>query len=305
MTHYILRRLLHTVLVALAALLVIFVLVRLSGDPAQLMAGIDASPQDVAELRHRMGLDRPIYVQLSTFVWGALQGDLGDSLRYRGPALTIVLERLPATLELTAAAMILTIALAIPAGLIAATYRNKFVDQAVMVLALLGQTIPVFWLGIILILLFSVRIQWFPTGGRGGLEHLVLPAITLAAFNTARVARLVRSEMLEIMSEDFIRVARSKGLMERAVVLRHALKNAAIPVVTIIGLQVGYLLGGAVITETVFAWPGVGRLLVQSIQFRDFPVIQVAVLLLALTVAVINLLVDLSYAWLDPRIRYR
>jgi len=305
LTHYILRRLLHTVLVALAALLVIFVLVRLSGDPAQLMAGIDASPQDVAELRHRMGLDRPIYVQLSTFVWGALQGDLGDSLRYRGPALTIVLERLPATLELTAAAMILTIALAIPAGLIAATYRNKFVDQAVMVLALLGQTIPVFWLGIILILLFSVRIQWFPTGGRGGLEHLVLPAITLAAFNTARVARLVRSEMLEIMSEDFIRVARSKGLMERAVVLRHALKNAAIPVVTIIGLQVGYLLGGAVITETVFAWPGVGRLLVQSIQFRDFPVIQVAVLLLALTVAVINLLVDLSYAWLDPRIRYR
>lgn len=304
MTHYILRRLLHTVLVAVAALLVIFVLVRLSGDPAQLMAGIDATPQDVAELRHRMGLDRPIYVQLSTFVWRAFQGDLGDSLRYKGPALTIVLERLPATLELTAAAMVLTVALAVPAGLIAATYRSKFVDQAVMVLALLGQTIPVFWLGIILILLFSVRIHWFPTGGRGGLENLVLPAITLAAFNTARVARLVRSEMIEIMSEDFIRVARSKGLMERVVVLRHALKNAAIPVVTIIGLQVGHLLGGAVITETVFAWPGVGRLLVQSIQFRDFPVIQVAVLLLALTVAVINLLVDLSYAWLDPRIRY-
>lgn len=305
MTTYILRRLLHTALVALAALVVIFVLVRLSGDPAQLMAGIDATPEDVAELRHRMGLDRPIYVQLTTFVWHALQGDLGDSLRYSGPALSIVLERLPATIQLTAAAMVLTVALAVPIGLIAATHRGKLVDQIVMVLALLGQTIPVFWLGIILVLLFSVRIHWFPTGGRGGLDNLVLPAITLAAFNIARVARLVRSEMLEIMSEDFIRVARSKGLVERAVVLRHALKNAAIPVVTIVGLQVGHLLGGAVITETVFAWPGVGRLLVQSIQFRDFPVIQVAVLLLALTVAVINLLVDLSYAWLDPRIRYR
>lgn len=304
MIKYIMRRVLYTVFVAFAALIVIFVLIRLSGDPAQMLAGIDASPEEVADLRQRMGLDEPIYIQLVEFIARALQGDFGTSLRYSSSAVSVVLERLPATLELTLTALALTIVIAVPVGVISATQRGSMLDRTVMLMALLGQTVPVFWLGLILILIFSVQIGWLPTGGRGGAENLILPAVTLAAFNTSRVARLVRSEMLEVMSEEFIRVARSKGLGERAVLLGHALKNAAIPIVTILGLEVGQLLGGAVITEAVFAWPGVGRLLVQSIQFRDFAVIQVAVFMLALTVAAINLLVDLSYAWLDPRIRY-
>lgn len=301
---YIIRRLIHTVFVAIAALVVIFFLVRLSGDPAQLIAGVDADPQQVEELRQRLGFDDPMLVQLGRFLVRAIHGDLGSSLRYSSPATSIVLERLPATLQLTATAMVLTIVVAVPVGIICATKRGTWIDKVVTVTALLGQTVPAFWLGLILIMFFSVRLGWFPTSGRGGIEHLILPAITLAAFNMARVARLVRSEMLDVVSEEFVRVARSKGLSESAILIRHTLKNAASPVITILGLQVGHLLGGAVITETVFAWPGVGRLLVQSIQFRDFAVIQVAVLLLAATVAVINLLVDLSYAALDPRIRY-
>ena len=301
---YVIRRLIHTIIVVFAALVVIFVLVRLSGDPAAMMAGVDASPEDVAKLHHQMGLDRPLYVQFGLFLEQAAHGDFGDSLRYGSSALPVVVERLPATIQLTVAAMVLTIVVGVPIGIISAVRRGTMLDRVTMIFAVLGQTIPVFWLGILLILLFAVRIHWFPTGGRGGVSHLILPAIALATFNVARVARLVRSEMLDVVDQEFIRVARSKGLTEQVIVLRHALRNAAIPVITILGLQIGHLLSGAVITETVFAWPGMGRLLVQAIQFRDFPVIQVAVLFLAFTVAVINLLVDLSYAWLDPRIKY-
>lgn len=301
---YVIRRLIHTIFVVFAALVVIFVLVRLSGDPAAMMAGVDASPEDVARLHHEMGLDRPLYVQFGLFLEQAVRGDFGNSLRYGSSALPVVVERLPATIQLTVAAMVLTIVVGVPIGIISAVRRGTMLDRVTMIFAVLGQTIPVFWLGILLILLFAVRIHWFPTGGRGGFSHLILPAIALATFNVARVARLVRSEMLDVVDQEFIRVARSKGLTEQVIVLRHALRNAAIPVITILGLQIGHLLSGAVITETVFAWPGMGRLLVQAIQFRDFPVIQVAVLFLALTVAVINLLVDLSYAWLDPRIKY-
>jgi len=301
---YVIRRLIHTIFVVFAALVVIFVLVRLSGDPAAMMAGVDASPEDVARLHHEMGLDRPLYVQFGLFLEQAVRGDFGNSLRYGSSALPVVVERLPATIQLTVAAMVLTIVVGVPIGIISAVRRGTMLDRVTMIFAVLGQTIPVFWLGILLILLFAVRIHWFPTGGRGGVSHLILPAIALATFNVARVARLVRSEMLDVVDQEFIRVARSKGLTEQVIVLRHALRNAAIPVITILGLQIGHLLSGAVITETVFAWPGMGRLLVQAIQFRDFPVIQVAVLFLALTVAVINLLVDLSYAWLDPRIKY-
>jgi peptide/nickel transport system permease protein len=305
MTLFIVRRLLHTVLVAFAALVVIFVLVRLSGDPAQMMAGVDASPEEVAELRERLGLNEPVPIQLRNFIGNALRGDFGQSLRYSSSAVAVVMERLPATVELTLTALLITIVVAVPVGVISATRRGSLMDRLVMITTLMGQTVPVFWLGLILILIFAVRLAWFPTGGRAGVVSLILPAITLAAFNVARVARLVRSEMLDVMSEDFIRVARSKGLGEQAILIGHALKNAAIPIVTIVGLQVGHLLGGAVVTETVFSWPGVGRLLVQSIQFRDFTVLQVAVFMLAITVALINLLVDLSYAWLDPRVRYQ
>jgi peptide/nickel transport system permease protein len=221
-----------------------------------------------------------------------------------GSALGVVLSRLPATIELTAAGMLLSVALAVPAGLLSATRRNTWVDHVVSVGALWGQTIPVFWLGIVMIVVFSVQLNWLPTGGQGGLDHLIMPAFTVAAFNMARIARLVRSEMLEVLSQDYIQVARSKGLLEQTVIVRHALRSAAIPVVTIIGLQVGQLLGGAIVTETVFAWPGVGRLMVQAIFFRDFPVVQVAALVVAVFVALITLGVDLSYGWLDPRIRY-
>lgn len=301
---YVIRRLLYVVFVGFAALTIVFVLVRLSGDPALLIAGPDATPEQIQSIRENLGLDKPIYAQYGQYIWNSLNGDFGKSLRYGSSALTIVLERVPATLELTGVGLALTIVLAVPAGILAATYRNTWVDHVISVTSLWGQTVPVFWLGIVLILFFSVKLGWFPTSGRGGIGHLILPAITIAAFQMARITQLVRSEMLEVLAQEHIRVARSKGLTEQTVVMRHALRNAAIPVVTIIGLQVGQLMGGAVITETVFSWPGVGRLMVQSIMFRDFTVTEVAVLALAMVVAFINLLVDLSYAWLDPRIRY-
>lgn len=304
MATYIIRRLLHTLLVVFAAVIVVFVLVRLSGDPAEMMAGPTATPAEIEQLRHDLGFDRPIYVQLISYLGDALRGDLGDSLRYKEPALKVVAARLPATLELTMIAMAISILIAVPAGVISATRRDGIIDRVVMLLAVIGQTVPVFWLGIVMIVIFAVQLKWLPTSGRGSWEQLLMPATALALYNMARIARLVRSEMLDVISQEYVRVARSKGLTEKVIVLRHALKNAAIPVITIIGLQFGHLLGGAVVTETVFAWPGLGRLMVQSIGFRDFPTIQVAVLILAIAVALINLLIDLSYAWFDPRIRY-
>lgn len=301
---YIVRRILYVGFVGLAALAIVFVLVRLSGDPAVLMAGPDATPEQIQTIRVHLGLTQPIYLQFGRYLWNSSHGDFGDSLRYGEPALPVVLERVPATLELTAVGLALTVVLAVPAGVIAASSRDTWVDHVASITSLWGQTVPVFWLGIVLILFFSVKLGWLPTGGRGGLSHLILPAITLAAFQMARITQLVRSEMIEVMAQEYVRVARSKGLAERTVLLSHALRNAAIPVVTIVGLQVGQLMGGAVIVETVFAWPGVGRLMVASILYRDFTVTEVAVLLLAMVVAVVNLLVDLSYAWLDPRIRY-
>lgn len=304
MATYIVRRVLQTIFVALAALIVIFVLVRLSGDPAALMAGPSSTEEDIEQIRHQLGFDHPIYVQFGDFLRQAARGDLGNSLRYNEPAVPVVVQRIPATLELTVVAMVLSVVIAVPAGVISATRRNSLLDRVVMIFAVLGQTIPVFWLGIVLIVIFAVQLHWLPTGGRGSFSQLLMPAFTLALFNMARIARLVRSEMLEVIGQEYIQVARSKGLGERLIIIRHALRNAAIPVVTIIGLQVGQLLGGAVVTETVFAWPGIGRLMVESIYYRDYPIIQTVVLMLAITVALINLLVDLSYAWLDPRVRY-
>jgi peptide/nickel transport system permease protein len=304
MQRYIIRRLIWTFFVVLGAVVVMFCLLRLTGDPARMMVDIDATAADVEAVRRSMGFDKPIYVQLLIFLSKAFRGDFGTSFRYGSPAFPLVVERLPATIELALAAMGLSLLVALPAGIISATKRDSLQDRIVMVAALLGQTTPVFWLGIMLIMIFAANLRWFPTGGRGTPAHLVLPALTLAAFSTARIARLVRSAMLEVMAEDYIQVARSKGLAERAVIWRHGLRNAAIPVVTIVGLQFGYLLAGAVITETVFAWPGLGRLMVQSIQNRDFPVIQAAVFLIALVFAVLNLGVDILYTYLDPRIRY-
>ena len=244
-------------------------------------------------------------MQYARFLKGALRGDFGESLRHGEPAMHLVLERLPATFELAGAGLLLALCLAIPAGIISAVKRNTPIDYISTVVALMGQAMPTFWLGIMLILVFSVRLSWLPSSGRGDLQHLILPAVTLGLFTTARITRLTRSGMLEVLGQDYIRTARAKGVSEQPVVWKHALKNASIPIVTIVGIELGTLLGGSVITETIFAWPGVGRLSVQAIFNRDYPVVQAAVFILASTFVFLNFLVDVAYTWLDPRIRFR
>ena len=304
MRRFVLRRLAQAVLVVTGVSLVVFLVIRLTGDPAYLMLSPDASEADRVRLVRELGLDRPLYVQYAVFAKRAVQGDLGRSLRYRQPALPLVLERLPATIELAVAALLLSLAVAVPAGVIAGARRDTAYDNLTMLAALFGQSMPVFWLGIMLILLFSVRLELFPTSGRGSFAQLVLPAVTLGLYSTARVTRLVRAGMLDVIGQEYIRTAWAKGLPERRVIGKHALRNTLIPVVTIVGLELGGLLSGAVITETIFAWPGVGRLAVTAIFQRDYPLVQAAVLVTALVFVLSNLLVDVVYGWLDPRIRY-
>jgi len=301
---YIVRRLAQALLVVFGVSLVVFFVIRLSGDPTFLLLSADATEADRARFAHEQGFDRPIHVQYAAFVGRALRGDLGRSLRYRQPVLPLVLERLPATLELALAALVVSLAVAIPAGVVSAVRRNTAYDNLTMLGALFGQSMPVFWLGIMMILIFSVRFELLPTSGRGGLAHLVLPALTLGLYSTARVTRLVRAGMLDVIGQDYIRTAWAKGLPDRRVIFKHALRNTLIPVVTIVGLEMGTLLGGAVITETIFAWPGLGRLAVTAIFQRDYPLVQAVVLVTAMVFAITNLLVDLLYGWLDPRIRY-
>ena len=304
MQRYVARRLAQAILVVLGVSLVVFVVIRLSGNPAYLMLSPNATEAERAKLVRDLGLDRPVLVQYATFLRQAVAGDFGRSLRYNQPALPLVLERLPATLQLTAAALIVSLLIAIPAGIAAALCRKTVFDSLTMLAALFGQSMPVFWLGIMLILLFSVRFHVFPTSGSGGVEHLVLPALTLGLYSTARVTRLMRAGMLDVIGQDYVRTAWAKGLPGRTVVLKHALRNTLIPVVTIVGLELGTLLGGAVITETIFAWPGIGRLAVTAIFQRDYPLVQAVVLVTALVFVACNLVVDLAYAWLDPRIRF-
>jgi peptide/nickel transport system permease protein len=300
---YLASRLVQTMLVVFLALTAVFFMVRLAGDPVLLFLPMDIQAKDVNEFRERLGFNDPLPVQYGRFVAGALRGDFGESLRYRRDALGLVLERLPATLGLAAAALALTFCLAVPIGVISAVRRGTLLDYLGMMLAVLGQAIPGFWLGLMLIYLFSVRLGWLPTGGTGGLAHLVMPCIVLTAFYAARMARLTRSSVLDILNEEFVLTARAKGLAELIVIGKHALKNAAIPIVTLAGLETGQLLGGAVITETIFAWPGVGRLTVQALLNRDFPVVLAAVFVISVIYTLINLLVDLLYGWLDPRVR--
>jgi peptide/nickel transport system permease protein len=302
---YLLRRLWQSLLVLFGVSVVVFLILHLTGDPAALLLPPDATAEDIARFRTAMGFDDPVAVQYIRFLKGAVRGDFGESLRHGEPAMPLVVERLPATFQLAGAGLLIALALAIPAGIISAMKRNTAVDYIATVSALLGQAMPTFWLGIMLILVFSVRLNWLPSSGRGGLEHLILPAITLGLFTTARITRLTRSGMLEVLAQDYIRTARAKGVGESPVVWKHALKNASIPIVTIVGIELGTLLGGSVITETIFAWPGVGRLSVQAIFNRDYPVVQSAVFLLASTFVIVNFLVDIVYTYLDPRIRYR
>jgi peptide/nickel transport system permease protein len=300
---YLVSRLAQTALVVALALTAVFFMVRLSGDPVLLFLPMDIQAKDVSEFRQRLGFNDPLLVQYGRFVTGALRGDFGESLRYKQDALALVLERLPATLGLAAAALALTFSLAVPIGVISAVQRGSALDLLGMTLAVLGQAIPGFWLGLMLIYVFSVRLGWLPTGGTGGLAHLVMPCIVLAAFYAARITRLTRSSVLDTLNEEFVLTARAKGLAELVVIGKHALKNAAIPIVTLAGLETGQLLGGAVIAETIFAWPGVGRLTVQALLNRDFPVVLAAVFVISVTYTLINLLVDLLYGWLDPRTR--
>jgi ABC-type dipeptide/oligopeptide/nickel transport system permease component len=284
---------------------VVFIVMRLSGDPVPLLLPPDAPRSEIFRVRAELGLDRSMAVQYAVFLGNVLRGDFGRSIHFRIPAIHVVWERLPATLELGLTAFLIAIVVAVPVGLLSAVRRNTLLDHAAMGVALVGQSAPTFFIGILFILLLSLKAGWFPTSGRGDWRNLVLPALTLALFAMASVARLTRSAILEVLGADYIRTARAKGLSEILVVAKHTFKNAAIPVVTITGLQFGTLLGGAVVTETVFAWPGIGRLAIQSIYNRDYPVVQCAVFLSAVMFIVINLAVDLVYGVLDPRVRSR
>ena len=302
MSRYLLRRLSHTVLVIVGISVISFFFLHLSGDPVGLILPQDATLEQIAALRQQMRLDEPIYMQYLHFVTSALQGDLGRSIYTREPVLRLILERMPATLELAVAALLLSLVIAVPIGVLAAVKRGSWLDTISMSVALFGLSMPHFWLGIMFIMLFSVQLGWLPTSGRGTWAQLVMPALALGISLIALFARLTRSAMLDVLSQDYVRTARAKGLGEALVVGKHALRNALIPLVTVIGMEFGFLLGGAVIIETVFAWPGVGRLIVQSILDRDYPVVQAAVMLLAIVFVVVNLCVDLLYAWLDPNI---
>jgi peptide/nickel transport system permease protein len=291
------------VIVIFGVSLISFGVTFATGDPTYLLIGPTATQEQIQQIRHDYGFDRPWPIQYLDYMSKALHGDFGTSLRSHDPAFHLIMDRMPDTLELTGAALLLSLIVAIPVGVVSALRRNTAYDTVSMLGALLGQSMPVFWLGLMLILIFGVELRWFPISGAGDLQHLVLPAITLGAFSTARNARLIRSSVLEVLSNDYVRTARAKGLANATVILRHVLKNAMLPVTTVIGLDLGALLGGAVITETIFAWPGVGRLVVQAIETKDYPVIQTAVILLAILFVLLNLLVDLTYTYLDPRIR--
>lgn len=305
MTRFLLRRLLLTVPVLVGVATLVFSLIHLvPGDPVQAMLGESASQQDVDQMRARLGLDRPLPEQYAAYVRGIVRGDLGNSMRTNQPVTQTILERLPATLELALASMGVAILIAIPLGIVAAVRAGTRVDHAATTLALVGISMPTFWLGPLLAIVFSVMLGWLPVSGRGTPAHLVLPAITLGAPLAAMLARMTRASVLEELRELYVLAARARGVSNARAVLAHAFRNSLIPIVTVIGLQFGSVLTGAVITETIFAWPGVGRLLVQSISARDYPAVQGCILLIALTYVTMNLLVDLLYGLLDPRIRY-
>jgi ABC-type dipeptide/oligopeptide/nickel transport system permease component len=305
MARYLARRLLFTIPVLLGVATLVFSLIHLvPGDPVQSMLGEGVSPQDVAEMRTRLGLDKPLLVQYGAFLKGLASGDLGTSLRTNQPVARAIAERMPATIELALAAMLVAVTVAIPLGILAAVRARTPTDVAATTLALVGISVPNFWLGPLLAIVFSVVLGWLPVSGRGGLAHLVLPAITLGAPLAAVLARMTRASVIEELHELYVLAARARGASRFRAIVRHAFRNSLIPIVTVIGLQFGAVLTGAVITETIFAWPGVGRLLIQSISFRDYPLVQGCILLIAGTYVSMNLLTDLVYGFLDPRIRY-
>ncbi|HYZ32153.1 MAG TPA: ABC transporter permease [Crenalkalicoccus sp.] len=304
MTGFLLRRVAHGLVSILGASLVIFVISRLSGDPVALLLPPDAPPPVIAAAREQLGLDLPLWRQYLIFLGHALQGDFGQSYRWQMPALDLVLERLPATIELACAGLLFSVALAIPLGVLSAVHRDGWIDRAGRVLAMLGQAMPNFWVGLMLILVFSIGLGWLPAFGRGGLDHLVMPAVALGWYPVAAQTRILRSAMLDVLESDHIRLSRALGTPERLIVWKYAFRNAAVPLLTMLGVYFAAMLGGAFIVEVIFAWPGIGRTVVEAVFSRDFPVVQAGVLLSSVLFVLSTLLVDLSYGIVDPRIRH-
>ena len=304
MQRFIARRIVQSLGVLVVLALVVFALARVTGNPADLLLPEDATRDDREHLLKALGLDRPVHEQLVMFLGGALHGDLGTSIRYRRPAVEVFLERLPNTLTLVPLALISAVVIAIPLGLLAAVYRGTIIDRLSGAIAVLGIATPSFWLGIILIYVFSIQLGWLPSARMGGPAHYILPTITLAAFLVAGMMRLVRSSVLEILDTEYVKLARIKGLSQTVVIWKHCLRNALIPVVTLFGVFFALLVTGAIVTETVFAWPGVGRLTYEAVIFRDYPLLQAVILMKAIIVLGVNLGVDILYAYLDPRVRY-
>ena len=304
MARYLAGRLLQALVSLFVVSIIVFALVRVSGDPIQIMAPAEATEQDIAALRAHLGLDRPWAVQYGWFLTGVLRGDFGQSIRFRRPALDLVLERYGATLELGGLAVLIVIAVALPVGVYAAVWRGSRLDYIARTFAALGQAVPPFWLGLLLVLVFGVLLRLFPTSGRGTPLHVVLPGITLGWFAVAGLMRLTRSAMLDVLGTEYVKLARIKGLPERRVIWKHAFKNAALPVVTFAALVFVALLNGSIITETVFGWPGLGLLVIEAVESRDYPIVQAVVLCLSAMYIGVNLLVDVLYAYLNPKIRY-
>ena len=305
MRRYFFKRVLQAIATILFIMVIIFFLSRALGDPSILFLSEDAGEEQLVALREKFGIDKPIWVQFFRYFASAAQGDFGDSFKWEEPALELVLSRVPATLELALAAIVLSSVLGISIGVITALKRDTLIDRLGQSLALLGQAVPNFWLGLMLILFFGVFLRILPISGRDGVMNIVMPALTLSAFSTASVTRLTRSSLLDVMGSEYVKMVRSKGIPEHVVILKHGLRNALIPILTMIALQFSYLLGGSVIVETIFAWPGVGRLAIEAFFRRDFPVIQAVVLFMSVVFVTMNLLVDILYAYIDPRIRFK
>jgi peptide/nickel transport system permease protein len=305
MRSYLIKRLLLTIPVVIGVVTLVFWLIHLiPGDPVELMLGETAQAADKLSLRRQLGLDKPLLRQYLDFISGVAKGDLGHSLHTDQPVLQVILPRLPATIELSLAAIVVALLICFPLGIASSLKQYSLIDNGSMILALLGISIPNFWLGPMLIILFAIKLDWLPVGGRGGLAHLILPAITLGTAMAAILTRMIRGSLIEVSQEDYIVAARAKGLSRLKVCLKHALRNALLPVITILGLQLGSLLTGSIITETIFAWPGIGRLTITAINTRDYPLVQGCILVIAISYVFINLLTDLAYAFIDPRIRY-
>lgn len=320
---FLIRRLWQSLIVLIGVTVISFIALQIGGDPTYLFVSENATTEEIDRAREMLGFDRPLHVQYLDYVWNAVQGDFGNSLSYRQPAMAVVLEAMPATIELTIFSLVLAIGLSIPLGIYAALKRGKPIDGGIMTFAMLGQSIPNFWMGIMMIMFFGLYLRWFPISGHvpflepllagdfstafsnlpRSLHYMIMPALAVGTYTLARNARLIRSAMLEVLQQDYVRTARSKGISEGRVILHHAMRNAWLPVVTMIGLEFGFLLGGVVVVETVFSYPGIGRLVFQAINQRDIPVVQASVILIALLFILLNLIVDLIYARLDPRVK--